>query len=151
NDRGQEAWSHWQRIFPIVDDQKNLLGLVTRARMILLANDADSSQLLRDQTETAPVTIDSRQTMRQAALIMSKTKHTAFPVLDTDGKFAGILTISDLLSARTQEEQRERNRERVLRVRWPFGSRRTLDPTTSTSGSAEILPHREESAADPGA
>ncbi len=145
NERGNDAWSHWQRIFPIVDSGKNLVGLITRARLIVAASDPDQTRLLRDEGEQKPVTLSTAQTMRQAALIMADTKHTAFPVLDDAGKFAGILTISDLLTARSLEEEREQSRERVLRVRWPFGNNRQpvidVDPTIAIHATdAEVPP-----------
>lgn len=139
NERGADAWSQWQRIFPIVDSQKNLVGVITRARMIVVAGDSDQSTFLRDEGEREPVTLSTAQTMRQAALVMADTKHTSFPVLDAAGKFAGILTISDLLTARSLEEEREQSRERVLRVRWPFGSNRNpvleVDPAIAVQAA----------------
>jgi CBS-domain-containing membrane protein len=52
---------------------------------------------------------------------MGTSHFTSYPVLDAQGKFAGILNVADLLGARVQSAEREVNRHRVLRVRWPFG------------------------------
>ena len=51
---------------------------------------------------------------------MGSSGHTAYPVVDEAGKFAGILNVSDLLQARVHTVEREEKRSRVLRVRWPF-------------------------------
>ena len=67
-----------------------------------------------------PISMSTTQTLRQAAMIMADSKHTAFPVVDREGKFAGILTIADLLTARTIAEHRESARERTLKLHWPF-------------------------------
>jgi len=40
------------------------------------------------------------------------------------GKLVGVLTINDLLKGRSEQAHREHDRERVLRLRWPFGNGR---------------------------
>jgi CIC family chloride channel protein len=62
-------------------------------------------------------------TLRQAATVMAGSKLTHYPVVDADGKFVGLVTIEDLLLGRSQEARREGERERVLRLRWPFGKK----------------------------
>ena len=51
---------------------------------------------------------------------MAASKLTHYPVIRGDGKFAGIVTIEDLLMGRSKEGVRENDRSRVLRMRWPF-------------------------------
>jgi hypothetical protein len=59
-------------------------------------------------------------------------------VIDAMGKFVGIITIDDLLSARSRETLRENDRTRVLRVRWPFSSsNRAVTATTIASLDGE--------------
>ena len=118
---GGNAWSHWQRVFPLVDEEQKMVGLLTRARMILSAREADQGRLLVEDGQCEPVCMQATQTLRQAALVMAETKHTAYPVVDGDGKLEGIITIADLLTARTKAADRESQRVRVLRVHWPFG------------------------------
>ncbi len=127
NERGSDAWSHWQRIFPVLDDTGRLTGLLTRRQMIMAAeglkpgkNDEQLALSLRDYGVPQPVTISTGATLRAAAEQMGSTGHTAYPVVDGDGKFAGILNVSDLLQARVHTVEREEKRARVLRVRWPF-------------------------------
>ncbi len=128
NERGSDAWSHWQRIFPLLDDKGRLIGLLTRRQMIQAAEglDAgvDAEQLalsLRDYGVSKPFTLSARTTLRGAAEQMGNSGHTAFPVVDEDDRFAGILNVSDLLQARMHTAEREGKRTRVLQVRWPFG------------------------------
>jgi hypothetical protein len=40
------------------------------------------------------------------------------------GKLVGVLTIDDLLKGRSEQAHREHDRERVLRLRWPFSGGR---------------------------
>jgi CIC family chloride channel protein len=46
-----------------------------------------------------------------------------FPVLDAagNGHIVGMISLNDLLRARTKNLEEERARERVLRIRTPFG------------------------------
>ena len=118
--RGAEAWSSWQRIFPLVTDDGALAGFLTRGQMMQQAQEADQTAPLLNAAAPNPISMSTTQTLRQAAMIMADSKHTAFPVVDRDGKFAGILTIADLLTARTIAEQRESARERTLKLHWPF-------------------------------
>ena len=125
SERGIEAWSHWQRIFPLVDSNGDLSGILTRSQMIVAGKAGSPERPLLADGTNAPITMQTFQTLRQAAMVMAESKHTAFPVLGADGKFAGIVTISDLLQARTQASHREQDRVRVLRLRWPFHPRHT--------------------------
>jgi CIC family chloride channel protein len=126
NARGPEAWAHWQRIFPLVRDDGTLAGILTRSQMIVEAGKTDSDGPLASDASTEPMTLETTQTLRHAAAVMADSKHTAFPVLDQKGKFAGILTIADLLTARSAAEQREHTRERLLKIRWPFRHSRNV-------------------------
>ena len=78
------------------------------------------ASLLEDATRE-PMVMAPTDTLRQAATAMARSKLTHFPVVDAAGKFVGLVTIEDLLMGRSQEARREGERERVLRVRWPFG------------------------------
>ncbi len=127
NDRGAQAWGHWQRIFPVVSSDGALVGLLTRTQMIGAAEGLDpvrnAEQMalpLREYGIPKPVALSSTQTLRAAAEQMGTTGLTAYPVVDHTGKFAGILNVSDLLQARVHTVEREGKRARVLQVRWPF-------------------------------
>jgi CIC family chloride channel protein len=120
--RGADAWSHWQRLFPLLDAEGRLASLLTRSQMMVSAKQADLSMPLAADGNSAPRTMAPTDTLRTAAAAMAETRLTRFPVIDAMGKFVGIITIDDLLSARSRETLRENDRTRVLRVRWPFSS-----------------------------
>ena len=73
---------------------------------------------------------------------MADSKLTRYPVLDDEDKFVGIITIDDLLLARGKERQREFNRTRVLRLRWPFSQNR--EAMGNATESVEALDAEED-------
>jgi CBS domain-containing protein len=121
NDRGSEAWSHWQRLFPLVDASGNLGGVLTRSQMITAGHGSDPQSSLLQAGTSKPVVIAPNDTLRSAAEKMAELKLTSFPVVGSHGALAGILTIEDLLSARSKARMRDSDRKRVLTLRWPFG------------------------------
>jgi chloride channel protein, CIC family len=66
---------------------------------------------------------------------MADTGFTRLPVVDSEdpSKLAGMVSLSDLLHARTRALQEERGRERVLRLHLPFSLRRTRADIRSTA------------------
>ena len=135
-ERGSEAWSHWQRIFPIVNAGGEMVALLTRSQMVLAAKSADHEQALRESGVPDPATVSPFHTLRSCAVMMAESGLTSYPVVASDGKLLGIITINDLLKGRKQQEHRESARGRVLRLRWPFSGNRP-----ATSGAAtELIP-----------
>jgi CBS domain-containing protein len=122
-ERGAEAWAHWQRIFPLVDSENRLVGLLTRSQMIAAARQQDRSKPLVVDAKLDPQTVSPFQTLRANAEMMAESKLTSFPVVSGDGKLLGVITINDLLKGRSEQAHREGDRERVLRLRWPFSGK----------------------------
>jgi CIC family chloride channel protein len=126
-ERGSEAWSHWQRIFPLVDSEGRMTGTLTRAQLIVAARKEDLSVPLAEDANRNPKTVSPVSTLRSCAMSMAESKLTAYPVVGADGKLLGVMTINDLLKGRSEEAHRESDRERILRLRWPFRSRANAD------------------------
>jgi CBS domain-containing protein len=120
DERGSEAWAHWQRLFPLVDSEGRLTGTLTRAQLIAAARKEDLSVPLAQDANRNPRTVSPVSTLRACAMSMAESKLTAYPVVSADGKLLGLMTITDLLKGRSEEAHRESDRERVLRLRWPF-------------------------------
>ena len=142
-ERGADAWSHWQRLFPLVDQDGKLTAVLTRSQMIRAAKASEQERALWMDGDAEPKVMSPGQTLRQAANEMAATKLTSFPVADPAGKFAGIMTINDLLQATTRATQRDNDRMRVLSVRWPFSGR--------AGGPVEAIAAMDGSAASPAA
>jgi CBS domain-containing protein len=147
DERGAEAWAHWQRIFPLVDGEGRLVGMLTRAQMIAAGRQADKSQPLVQDAKLDPVTVSPFSTLRACAAIMAESKLTSFPVVSADGRLAGVVTIEDLLKGREEQTHREEDRERVLRLRWPFGGR----AVAADSPAAMVMKQEEEDSEEKGA
>ena len=133
-ERGPGAWAHWQRLFPLLDKDGRLVSVLTRTQMMIAAKQADLSQPLAKDGNSSPETMAPTDTLRNVARAMADSKLTRYPVLDDDGKFVGIITIDDLLLARSKEKQRESNRTRALRLRWPFDR----DGETRSQAAADV-------------
>ena len=131
-ERGSEAWAHWQRIFPLVDSDGRLTGTLTRAQMIAAARKEDLTCPISEDANRDPQTVSPFHTLRSCAMRMAESKLTSYPVVSADGKLLGVMTINDLLMGRSEEAHRESDRERVLRLRWPFGAH----PEAATTGAA---------------
>jgi CIC family chloride channel protein len=139
-ERGSEAWSHWQRIFPLVDSEGRMTGTITRAQMIAAARKEDLSSPLAEDANREPKTISPFNTLRVCAMMMAESKLTSYPVVSADGKLLGVVTINDLLLGRSEERHRESDRERVLRLRWPFGH----NPEPAATGASTPVKIEED-------
>ncbi len=129
-ERGAEGWSHWQRLFPLVDDQGRLAGALTRSQMIAAARNANQGCALLAEGSPEPEVMSPFNTLRASAVKMAESKLTSFPVVSSDGKLLGIITIDDLLKGISEQAHRESTRTRVLRLRWPYGRRAQPTPET---------------------
>ncbi len=151
-DRGAEGWAHWQRLFPLVDDEGRLAGALTRSQMIAAAHGGDADCPLVSKVKLEPKTISPFSTLRVVAVEMAESKLTTFPVVSSDGKLLGIVTIEDLLKGRSEQAQRESSRQRVLRLRWPYsrGAEPDTPPVEVTvpAFGAEATPAQVEAVAD---
>jgi CIC family chloride channel protein len=128
-DRGDSGWSHWQRVFPLVDEDGHLLGMLTRGKMVALAEgaEADPSLAVRplmDDARREPFTLSPLDTVKSCAELMAESKLTAYPVVDADEKLVGVMTLEDVLKGRSEQTRREMHRERAIRLRWPFAGSR---------------------------
>jgi chloride channel protein, CIC family len=67
---------------------------------------------------------------------MAESGFTRFPVLDPhEERLVGMVSLYDLLHARARNLEDERARERVLRIRMPFGRQGKSREVPLTEGS----------------
>ena len=115
--------SHGQRLYPMIDGENRLHGVVTRKRVAELLADANhSGAKLAELASSSPVVAYPDEPPRVVVYRMAETGFTRMPVVDRGDsrKLVGMISLEDLLHARTRNLTEERERERVLRIRLPF-------------------------------
>jgi chloride channel protein, CIC family len=105
-----------QHLYPVLNEDGGLRGVITRKQVRQLG---DSQELLGDIARTAVVARPD-EPLRLVVMRMAESGLTRLPVVDSSGgilKLAGMISLEDLLQARTRNLTEERHRERVLHVR----------------------------------
>jgi CIC family chloride channel protein len=114
-----------QRLYPVIDVDKRIHGVLTRKRMLeLLADTNHDGSRLADLSRTDAVFAFADEPLRVVVYRMAETGLTRMPVVEhaRSRKLVGMLSLEDLLGARARNLAEERTRERVLRIRLPFRS-----------------------------
>jgi CBS domain-containing protein len=114
-----------QYLFPVVDSENGLLGVVTRKQLFELFEQHHDDAAFKRISEIAslePIVAFADEPLRVVVHRMAETGRTRLPVLDpqSERQLVGMISLNDLLRARTQNLEEERSRERVLRIRIPF-------------------------------
>ena len=116
-----------QRLYPVVDQNGRLEGVVTRFDLSQLAerSGAGGPLSLRGILRTDPTVAYPDEPLRITVHRMATTGLTRFPVVERDAgrKLVGMISLEDLLKARVHNLEAENRRERIMRVRiaFPFG------------------------------
>jgi CBS domain-containing protein len=111
---------HQQRLFPVVDDKRRVIGVITRfgLRQWLAGAAGASRRTLGDAIERHPVVAHPDEPLRAVVFRMAETGLTRLPVISrSDGTLVGMIALTDLLAARSKILEAERRRERVLGAR----------------------------------
>jgi CIC family chloride channel protein len=114
---------HQQRLFPVVDEDRRLVGVVTRGGLrSWLENPASTAASpLADAMERKPVVAYADEPLRIVVFRMAETGLTRLPVVARqDRTLVGMLALTDLLAARSRVLEAEQRRERVLGTRHLF-------------------------------
>jgi chloride channel protein, CIC family len=115
-----------QYLFPVVDSERSLVGVVTRKELFRLFEELGDAATVTRISEIAvvePLVAFEDEPLRVIVHRMAESGLTRFPVLDSPAnrRLVGMISLNDLLQARSQNLEEERARERVLRIRIPFG------------------------------
>jgi CIC family chloride channel protein len=108
-----------QRLYPIVDPDLRLLGVVRRSDLLEWVRTTDNPEatLASSRLYHAAIVAHGDESLRVIVYRMAETGFTRFPVVDRESRLQGMVTLSDLLAARTRTLEAEQRRERVLRPR----------------------------------
>ena len=117
-----------QRLYPVVDAGRTLLGVATRNDLQQLVDAASGEGVppLTSIMRTDPVVAYPDEPLRLVVYRMAETGLTRFPVIERRSRaLVGMIALTDLLKARTLTLDAERRRERVLgaRIAMPFRER----------------------------
>jgi H+/Cl- antiporter ClcA/CBS domain-containing protein len=115
-----------QLLYPVVDGDKRLWGVITRSSLQEALGDAEAAtQRLRDLAIDDPAVAYEDEPLRAVVHRMAECGLTRFPVVERGNtrRLAGMISLTDLLQARTRMLEEERRRERVLQLRLPFGAK----------------------------
>jgi H+/Cl- antiporter ClcA len=129
-----------QLLYPVVGDQQELLGVLTRTNLQKIAAGASRADVagsadrpLAELAQKDPVVAYPDEPLRAVVYRMAETGFTRFPVVerpesgrDSPPKLVGMISLYDLLLARKRASEEERRRERVLRIHLPFTQRGTV-------------------------
>jgi CIC family chloride channel protein len=111
-----------QRLLPVVNAEEQLVGVLTRGdiRERMEQNgDAALSWPLGDLARTNAVEAYPDEPLRVVVYRMAEKGFTRMPVVErTTRKFLGLVSLNDLLKARTRHLEEERRRERTLNFRF---------------------------------
>ena len=118
-----------QHLFPVLGPGGRLTGVLTRNQLVgqyeRMPERAAAVRLAEIATRKPEVAY-ADEPLRRVVNRMADSGFTRFPVLDpaNDGRIVGMVALKDLLLARTRSLEDERARQRVLRIRMPFGRMR---------------------------
>jgi CIC family chloride channel protein len=122
-----------QQLFPVVDGNRQLVGVVTRFTLQQLAERyaTDPAASLASIIHGKPTVAYPDEPLRFIVQRMADTGLTRFPVIERDGsrRLVGMISLDDLLKARALNLEAERRRERIMRVQiaFPFRFGRARD------------------------
>jgi CBS domain-containing protein len=121
-----------QRLYPVIGDRQQLVGVVTRGDLQTLVDRGPGSAAARlaSIVQAQPIVAHPDESLRTIVYRMAETGRTRFPVVDRiHGRLVGMIALTDLLKARALTLEAEQRRERVLgaHITLPFGEKRRKD------------------------
>ena len=132
-----------QRLLPVLDGNGSVVGVVTRGDIRKRLDEEGDDALQRSISElTRAETMDvyPDETLRVVVYRMADKGLTSMPVVERGTRrLLGIVSLNDLLKARTRHLEEERRREQVLRFRYfsPGGSSKLPAGGVASPTSAE--------------
>ena len=106
-----------QRLFPVVNSDRTLVGVITRGelRKWIESSRSGTSAPLGEVIERRPVMAFEDDPLRVVVFQMAGKGITRLPVVDRESRqVVGMIALADLLKARARVLEAEERRERVL-------------------------------------
>jgi CIC family chloride channel protein len=126
-----------QRLLPVVDGHGRLAGVLTRSdirKRVEEGGGAALAQPLAAIVRANPVAAYPDEPLRSVVYRMAEKGVTRLPVIErgAEEKLLGLVSLDDLLKARTRSLEDERRRERILRLQFLFPRKRARSDTPAT-------------------
>ena len=107
-----------QRLLPVVDGERNLLGVLTRGDIRKQASNGDPARAIQEVVRNDMVLAYPDEPLRLVVYRMAEKGLTRLPVVEREsGKFVGLVSLDDLLKARARHLEEERRREQTIKLR----------------------------------
>jgi CIC family chloride channel protein len=109
-----------QRLLPVIDIDRRLVGVLTRGDIRALAgNNGDAQRAIREIAREESVAVYPDEPLRVVVYRMAEKGITRMPVVERETQeFLGLVSLDDLLKARARHLEEERRRERPLRLKF---------------------------------
>ncbi|HEY6350312.1 MAG TPA: chloride channel protein [Candidatus Angelobacter sp.] len=123
---GHNEMARGQRLYPVIDDDKTVVGVVTRGDLQKMKNAMGNgnagSVRLSEIIKKEPLVAHPDEPLRIVVNRMAASSVTRFPVVErgSGNRLVGMIGLQDLLKARELSLHEELSRERVLRLRLPL-------------------------------
>jgi CBS domain-containing protein len=110
-----------QRLFPVIGENRRLVGVVTRGDLReWIQQAAIGRAALESVIRRRPIIAYDDEPVKMIAFRMAESGLTRLPVVDRSGALLGMVSLTDLLAARAKLLDAEQRRERVLGGRLRF-------------------------------
>jgi CIC family chloride channel protein len=108
-----------QRLYPVVDGEQCLLGVVTHSHLEHSIRTAPGSMRIGDVTQSLPIVAYPDEPLRAIVHRMASPGLTRFPVVERgpERRLVGMIGLSDLLAGRSRTLDAEQRRERVFSLK----------------------------------
>ena len=117
-----------QRLLPVVDAHGTLAGVLTRSALLKKLEEVQAGGTmlwLREFMLTEPVVAFANDPLRVVVNRMAEKGVTRMPVVEKSGRFLGLISLDDLLKARSRHLEEEQRREQTLWLPY-FGPTRAV-------------------------
>jgi H+/Cl- antiporter ClcA/CBS domain-containing protein len=122
-----------QRLLPVVNAEGRFVGVLTRSDILQRIEQEGEAALHRTLDELVrheTVEASPNEPLRMVVYRMAERGITRMPVVEpSTRKFLGLVSLADLLKARTRHLEEERRREQVLSLRFFFPGGEVKDET----------------------
>jgi CBS domain-containing protein len=116
----QAEQNQYQRLLPVVDAEGRFVGVLTRGdirQRIELEGQTALRRRLSELVRPAAIEASPDEPLRAVVYRMAEKGVTRLPVVEPGSrKFLGLISLDDLLKARTRHLEEEKRREQVLRL-----------------------------------